>query len=103
MPLMTLPIRGIEHRGPVVMHRVQRLVRNEVLLLELEPTNKFDKNAIKVICRKTKLHLGYIPAGNALAIGKKIKDPKVSIKCTFFKGDMMKLKFHKKTIIADLL
>lgn len=36
---------------------------NDKLELELEPTNAFDKNAIKVICVKNnkKYHIGYVP------------------------------------------
>jgi len=85
------------------MHCVQRLKRNAILLLELEPTNKFDKNAVKVIDKISNLHLGYIPAGDALAIGGKLKNTRVQVKCTFFKGDLMKLKFTKRTLIEDLL
>lgn len=54
MQLLRCHIAGIPHRKPEVLPGV-----GEEVLLEPEPTNAFDPNAIKVMWNG--LHLGYIP------------------------------------------
>lgn len=49
---------------------------NDKLLLELEPENKFDTNAIKVILHKNgrNYHLGYVPRYYTTELAKLLKE-----------------------------
>ena len=45
----------------------------DLLLLEREPTNEFDKNAVKVVWSRG-IHIGYIPKSTAITVSELIKD-----------------------------
>ena len=45
----------------------------DLLILEREPTNEFDKNAVKVIWSRG-IHIGYIPKQTAISVSELIKD-----------------------------
>lgn len=57
-------VAGTKHCGDVKKCIEQNLIKiNDKLELELEPTNKYDENAIKVLLYKNEktYHLGYVP------------------------------------------
>lgn len=57
-PLFRCHIAGIPHRKP----NLGALHVGDTVILEPEPTNKFDPEAVKVLTNEaTPVHLGYIP------------------------------------------
>jgi len=50
---------------------LKQLKTGDVLVLECEPTNSFDKNAIKVLTEKG-VHLGYIPKDTAAKLNQDV-------------------------------
>ena len=75
------PLVGVTFRGAGCREIVKHLTPDdgELLILEAEPTNEYDSNAVKVIYQPTGDHIGYIAKENnpavfaALERGEKLK------------------------------
>lgn len=57
------PIIGAKFRGARAEDMIRDLAKGEPLVLERDPGNKFDQNAVKVIARGE--HVGFVPRGLA--------------------------------------
>ena len=66
------PIVGIKYRGPEAVRIVAALARDEALVLERDPENPKDPNAIKVIARGE--HVGFLPKALAALLAKDMDD-----------------------------
>lgn len=62
------PIVGMRHRGPEAVKIVAALARDEALVLERDPANPYDPNAVKVIARGE--HVGFVPKALAALLAK---------------------------------
>lgn len=60
MTEFTALLRGLSFRGITEKAFANSLVGGESLLIEREPSNTFDPNAIKVLSPEEGLHLGYV-------------------------------------------
>ena len=55
-------IAGVQFRPQVEIRATASVLKtDDVLLLEPEPTNRFDPNAIKIIYPEEQIFLGYVP------------------------------------------
>ena len=56
-------IAGVQFRPLEAKEEIKKLLKNQELMLELEPENKFDPNAVKIISlsEEGKCFLGYVP------------------------------------------
>jgi len=68
MPKGIYPIIGMRHRGPKAELLVKSLARDEALVLERDPANPYDPNAVKVIARGE--HVGFVPKALAALLAK---------------------------------
>jgi hypothetical protein len=68
MPKGIYPIIGMRHRGPKAELLVKSLARDEALVLERDPANQYDPNAVKVIARGE--HVGFVPKALAALLAK---------------------------------
>ena len=91
MPTKKLPkpietvAAGLKFRTPEDRARAARLVKGELLLLEREPENAHDPNAIKILTidgyREDCRHIGYVPSVVAREIAPML-DSGVELSCT---------------------
>ena len=58
--LIDFEVKGVFYRDKDAIERAARLYINEPLILEVEPGNIRDKNAVKVLT-EDKIHIGYLP------------------------------------------
>lgn len=56
----TAYLRGTSFRGIEAQAIAQNLVEGQELVLQREPSNAFDENAIAVLDPETQVHLGYV-------------------------------------------
>lgn len=70
---------GVTYR-PGAREHLARLIPGEVLTLCPEPTNKYDKNAVRVL--DGEIELGYVPSLDSPAVAKALAAGKVVV-CTF--------------------
>lgn len=68
MPKGLYPIVGAKHRGPEAQRIVRALAMDEALILERDPTNPYDPNAVKVVARGE--HVGFVPKALAALLAK---------------------------------
>lgn len=68
MPKGIYPIIGMRHRGVEAERIVRSLARDEALVLERDPENQYDPNAVKVIARGE--HVGFVPKALAALLAK---------------------------------
>ena len=56
-------VAGVQFRPLEAKEEIKKLLKNQELMLELEPDNKFDPNAVKIISlsEEGKCFLGYVP------------------------------------------
>ncbi len=68
MPKGIYPIIGMRHRGPEAEQIVRSLAMDEAIVLERDPGNRFDPNAVEVIARGE--HVGFVPKALAVLLAK---------------------------------
>lgn len=68
MPKGIYPIIGMKHRGPEAEKIVRGLAMDEALVLERDPANPYDTNAVKVVARGE--HVGFVPKALAALLAK---------------------------------
>lgn len=66
MPKGIYPIIGMRHRGVEAERIVRGLAMDEALVLERDPGNRYDPNAVKVVARGE--HVGFVPRGLAASL-----------------------------------
>ncbi|MDE2103566.1 MAG: HIRAN domain-containing protein [Patescibacteria group bacterium] len=84
MPKGLYPIVGSRHRGPEAERIIRTLARDEALVLERDPQNPYDPNAVKVIARGE--HVGFVPKALAALLAKEMDAadmPQLSAKFAF--------------------
>lgn len=56
-------IAGVQFRPLEAKERIRKILKGTTLILEPEPTNQYDSNAVKIIelSEKGKTHIGYVP------------------------------------------
>lgn len=59
---------GYSHRPIEVRLAYRELYEGQALILEPEPDNKFDANAVKVIEPESEIFLGYLDRNNAASV-----------------------------------
>jgi hypothetical protein len=68
---MVTYIAGVGYR-PGARERLAKIIPGEWLTLKLEPENPYDPKAVAVY--DGDMHLGYVPAADAPAVGKAMRD-----------------------------
>ena len=56
----TAYLRGTSFRGIEAQAIAQNLIEGQELVLQREPSNAFDENAIAVLDPETQIHIGYV-------------------------------------------
>ena len=54
-------VHGLRHVGPAAEEAARRLVPGDPLVLQAEPENAHDPNAVRVLTTVNGVHLGYVP------------------------------------------